>query len=274
MNYFIQSLRRPGIVISASILLFWLVISLAGGFVLPHDPTDFISDDAFADAVGAALGTDHMGRDVASRLLAGTQLTIGTSVAAAALSHLVGVSLALCAAVNGGWIDTVSSRLVDIILSVPKIIVGLVVVAVLGPSLTVLIVMTGTVYSGGVFRIARALARDVVGLDYVRAATARGEGKLHIMMREILPNILSPLAVDFALRVSFAILFISSLGFLGLGVQPPKADWGTLVHDNISGLSSGSLAAIWPALAIASVTISLNYLVDTLSLAGENGRKQ
>lgn len=250
------------------------MISLAGGFVLPHDPTDFISDDAFADAVGAALGTDHMGRDVASRLLAGTQLTIGMSVAAAALSHLVGVSLALCAAVNGGWIDTVSSRLVDIILSVPKIIVGLVVVAVLGPSLTVLIVMTGTVYSGGVFRIARALARDVVGLDYVRAATARGEGKLHIMMREILPNILSPLAVDFALRVSFAILFISSLGFLGLGVQPPKADWGTLVHDNISGLSSGSLAAIWPALAIASVTISLNYLVDTLSLAGENGRKE
>jgi peptide/nickel transport system permease protein len=264
---------RPGTVVSAGILAFWLVVAVFGSFLLPHDPTDFIADDAFADAAGALLGTDHMGRDIASRLLAGTQLTIGMSVAAAALAHLIGVTLGIFAAVKGGWIDAVSSRFVDVILSVPKIIVGLVVVAVLGPSLSVIVIMTGSVYSGGVFRIARALARDIVVQDYIKAATARGEGTFHVMVREILPNIVGPLAVDFALRVSFAILFISSLGFLGLGVQPPKADWGTLVHDNISGLAAGSLAAIWPALAIASVTISLNYLVDTLSIAGEHGRK-
>ncbi|MCG7360563.1 ABC transporter permease [Roseomonas sp. ACRSG] len=257
--------------VSLIILGFWTVVAVLGPLILPHDPTDFISDDSFAAAGGAWLGTDHMGRDLASRLLGGARVTLGMSVLAALIAHLLGGSLGVLGAIRGGVIDAVASRVVDVLLSLPKIVVGLVVVAVLGPSLTVLVAMAGIVYACGVFRIARALAADVLVIDFVRAARARGEGTAWIMFGEVLPNIIRPLAADFAIRVSFAILFISSLGFLGLGVQPPLADWGALVHDNISGLAAGSFAPIWPALAIASVTISLNLLVDSWTRGRDGG---
>jgi peptide/nickel transport system permease protein len=259
------------VLVSLAILGFWVVVAVLGPLILPQDPTDFISDDSFAAVPGAWLGTDHMGRDLASRLLGGARVTLGMSVLAALIAHLLGGSLGILGAIRGGVMDAVTSRIVDVLLSLPKIVVGLVVVAVLGPSLTVLVVMAGIVYACGVFRIARALAADVLVIDFVRAARARGEGTAWIMFGEVLPNIIRPLAADFAIRVSFAILFISSLGFLGLGVQPPLADWGALVHDNISGLAAGSFAPIWPALAIASVTISLNLLVDSWTRGQDTG---
>jgi peptide/nickel transport system permease protein len=254
--------------------LFWTAVAIVGAWALvgllapiltPHDPTDFVSDDPFSapDAI-AWLGTDYLGRDLLSRLISGAQITLAMAFVATLLAHLLGGTLGILAAILGGIVDAVLSRVVDILLSLPKIIVGLVVVAAVGSSMTVLVVIAGIVYAAGVFRIARALAADVAVTDFIRAARARGEGPLWLLFGEILPNIIMPLAADFAIRMSFAILFMSSLSFIGLGVQPPRADWGGLVRENLSALSSGSWAPIFPALAIASVAIALNLLVDAI----------
>jgi peptide/nickel transport system permease protein len=187
-------------------------------------------------------------------------------IAAAALAQLVGVSLGFLAALRGGWFDTLTSRLNDALLSFPHIMMGLVVIAAVGSSIPVLILTSGLVYASAVFRIARALAMDLKVMDFVEVARARGEGSWWILRHELLPNAALPLLTDFTLRLSFIILFMSGLSFLGLGVQPPMADWGSMVRENMLGLSSGSLAPIIPAAAIASVTIALNLLVDELSL--------
>jgi peptide/nickel transport system permease protein len=176
------------------------------------------------------------------------------------------VSLGFLAALRGGLVDMVMSRLNDALLSIPHIMMGLVVIAALGSSIPVLIITSGAVYASAVFRIARALAMDLKVMDYVEVARARGEGTAWILAYEILPNAVLPLLTDFAIRLSFIILFMSGLSFLGLGVQPPAADWGSMVRENMEGLRSGSLAPIIPAAAIASVTVALNLLVDELSL--------
>ena len=187
-------------------------------------------------------------------------------VAATILAQALGVSIGFFAAIRGGWFDTVMSRLNDALLSFPHIMMGLVVIAALGSSIPVLVVTSGVVYASAVFRIARALAMDLKVKDFVEVARSRGEGTWWILRHEILPNATLPLLTDFAIRLSFVILFMSGLSFLGLGVQPPLADWGSMVRENMEGLRSGSLAPIIPAAAIASVTVSLNLLVDELSL--------
>jgi peptide/nickel transport system permease protein len=242
-----------------------MLIAVLGPFVMPNDPTAFVSDDAFAPPGPAAwLGTDYLGRDLLSRLIDGTRITLSMALIATLFAHLLGGTLGLLAAIRGGLVDASLSRIVDVLLSLPKIIVGLVVVAALGSSVAVLIAVAGAVYASGVFRVARALGADIVVMDFVRAARARGEHLPWLVFGEVLPNVLLPLATDFALRLSFAILFMSSLSFLGLGVQPPRADWGGLVRENLPGLSAGSFAPIFPALAIAAVAISLNLIVDAL----------
>jgi len=250
---------------AAAILLAWVLVAVFAPLLMPHDPTDFVSDDSFAAPGRVAwLGTDYLGRDLLSRLIGGAQLTLAMAFAATLLAHLLGGTLGLLAAIRGGIFDAALSRAVDVVLSLPKIIVGLVVVAAVGTSVAVLVVIAGLVYAAGVFRIARALGADVAVMDFVRAARARGEGALWLLFGEILPNVVMPLAADFAIRMSFAILFMSSLSFIGLGVQPPRADWGGLVRENLSGLSAGSWAPLVPALAIASVAIALNLLVDAI----------
>jgi peptide/nickel transport system permease protein len=256
---------RLSTIVSLVLLVGWIVVALLSPILLPQDPTEFITEDSYAWPPGAWLGADYLGRDLAARLIDGARLTLGMSFSAAVLAHLVGGGLGILAAIRGGAADMLLGRAVDVMLSLPKIIVGLVVIAALGPSVMVIVGMAGLVYASGVFRIARALATDVLVMDFVQAARARGEGTGWILFGEVLPNILRPLAADFALRLSFAILFISSLSFLGLGVQPPMADWGGLVRENISGIAAGSFAPVFPALAIASVTISLNLLVDAWS---------
>jgi peptide/nickel transport system permease protein len=262
-----RSRRRPAAVlwISAGIVAASLLLALIGPLIAPHDPTAFVSDAGF-DAPGrmAWLGTDYMGRDLFSRLIDGTRVTLLTAFAATLIAHVIGDTLGLFAAVRGGIADMVLSRIVDVMLSLPKLIVGLVVVAALGSSVTNLVVLSGVVYSASVFRIARAFGRDLCEQDFVRVARSRGEGTWWILRGEILPHVMRPLAADFAIRMSFAILFMSSLSFLGLGVQPPNADWGGLVRENLDGLSSGSLAPIFPAAAIALVAIALNLLVDAV----------
>ncbi|MBX9874459.1 MAG: ABC transporter permease [Pseudomonadota bacterium] len=222
------------------------------------------------------LGTDTIGRDILSRLIYGAQVTIFVALAASVLSFSLGAFLGFLAAVRGGWVDQVLSRLVDLVMAVPSLIVALVMLSVLPLNLTVLILVMGILDSTRVFRLSRAVAVDITVMDYVEAARLRGERQAWIIFREILPNALSPLVAEFGLRFIFAVLFISTLSFLGLGVQPPLADWGGMVKENKDGLVYGKSAALMPALSIAALAISVNLVADwilsrTTSLKGGRG---
>lgn len=222
------------------------------------------------------LGTDTIGRDILSRLIYGGQITIFVALASSLISFSLGAFLGFLAAVRGGWVDQGLSRLVDIIMAVPSLIVALVVLSVLPINLTVLILVMGVLDATRVFRLARAVAVDIAVMDYVEAAKLRGEKQGWIIFREILPNALSPLVAEFGLRFIFAVLFISTLSFLGLGIQPPLADWGGMVKENKDGLIYGKAAAMMPALAIAVLAISVNLVADwvlsrTTSLKGGRG---
>ena len=253
--------------VGGAILVFWLLVALVGRYLAPYGQADIVSNDNFASASAAfPLGGDYIGRDILSRLINGAGTTLGMGVAATVLAQALGVFIGFFAAIRGGWVDIVMSRLNDALLSFPHIMMGLVVIAALGSSIPVLVVTSGVVYASAVFRIARALAMDLKVKDFVEVARSRGEGTWWILWHEILPNATLPLLTDFAIRLSFVILFMSGLSFLGLGVQPPLADWGSMVRENMEGLRSGSLAPIIPAAAIASVTVSLNLLVDEFSL--------
>ena len=263
--------------IAIGIVAFWLVMVAIGPFVSPYDQADLIADDSFTPSgeycseweegpcTYHLLGTDYLGRDVFSRIVWGARITIGISFIATALAYVVGVILGIAAAVGGPKLDTGFSRVNDAFISIPHIMMGLVIIAAVGSTIPILILTAGFIYATSVFRISRALALDVMVSDFVEAAKARGEGLWWIIRREILPNIAMPLATDFGLRLVFITLFISSLSFLGLGVQPPDADWGSMVKDNLQGLAYGSWAPIAPALAIASLTISINLIVDDVS---------
>ena len=229
------------------------------------------SDEKYPDTVFqgpgtfAYLGTDFIGRDILSRTLFGARTTIGISLAATLLAYLAGVTLGIAAAVAGGGLDMALSRVNDAFLSIPSIMMGLVLIAAIGSSIPILIFLTGLIYATGVFRIARALGQDVMVSDFVEVARVRGEGLWWIITREILPNVAMPLATDFGLRFVYIILFISSLSFLGLGIQPPMSDWGSMVKENLAGLPYASIAPLVPALAIATLTISINMIVDDIS---------
>ena len=262
-----------------SIVIFWIVIAFIGPFISPFHEAEFLEEDLFmvpgsdeypeVEFQGISkitlLGTDYLGRDTLSRIMWGARTTIGISLAATLLAYFVGVTLGIAAAVGGAKLDTTLSRFNDAFLSIPHIMLGLIVIAAVGSTIPILIIMSGLIYATSVFRIARSLGQEIFVSDYVEAARVRGEGLWWVITREVLPNVAMPLATDFGLRLVFVILFISSLSFLGLGVQPPMADWGSMVKENLSGLAYGALAPMAPAFAIASLTISINMIVDDIS---------
>ena len=252
--------------LSVGVLVFWIIICVIGPSIAPYHEMDMEGDDSFLDAYNNFyLGTDHLGRDTLSRVIFGARNTIGISLAATLLAYLIGITLGILAAVKGRWTDMVISRVNDALLALPAIMLGLIVIAALGSSITILISTAAVIYATSVFRIARALGQDIMVQDFVEAARARGENVWWIIKSEVLPNAAMPLATDFGLRLVFVVLFISSLSFLGLGVQPPASDWGSMVRENLQGLTYGSYAAIWPAVAIASFTIAINLIVDDIS---------
>lgn len=258
--------------IGLTVVSFWLLMALLGPALAPFHEAEIVADGSYLSMDSRLwLGSDYLGRDTLSRIMWGARTTIGISVVATLLSYVVGIPLGIVAAVSGGWTDTMLSRINDAVLALPTIMLGLIVIAALGTSIPILIATAALVYASGVFRLARALGQDLMVQDFVEAARARGEGLWWIITREILPNAAMPLATDFGYRMVFVILFISSLSFLGLGVQPPMADWGSMVRENLQGLSYGALSAIWPALAIASLTISINLIVDDVSAESGGG---
>jgi len=262
--------RRPnrfsiaGLVGSA-LVIFWSLVALLGPLLAPHGVGAIVADDSFAPmTVQFPLGSDYLGRDVLSRILYGARYTVGLALAAALLASTAGTALGLFATVSGRWIDETLSRLLDALTCIPSKVFALVMVAGFGSSVPLLILTAALSYLPGAYRIARSLAVNLNVMEYVQVARARGEGRAHIACFEILPNMIHPMLADFGLRYVFVVLLLSGLSFLGLGVQPPAADLGSLVRENISGLADGSPADIMPALAIATLTIGVNLLIDSL----------
>ena len=262
-----------------------LGLVLTGGFLFVAVFAQWLAPYEISSTVGGVwdgpsathwLGTDTIGRDIVSRLIYGAQITIFVALAASVLSFSMGAFLGFLAAVKGGWIDQLLSRMVDLMMAIPSLIVALVLLSVLPLNLFVLIVVIGVLDSMRVFRLSRAVAADIAVMDYVEAARLRGEGQRWVIFREILPNALSPLIAEMGLRFILMVLFISTLSFLGLGVQPPEADWGGIVKENKDGIVYGIPAALVPAVAIATLAISVNLVADwvlnrTSSLKGGRG---
>ena len=261
--------------IGLAMVAFWVLVAVLGPWLAPHAAGAMVSRDVF-DPIGAAfpLGSDYLGRDMLSRLLHGTRFTVGLALCAALVASATGTSLALFATVSGKWIDEVASRLMDTLISLPSKVFALVMVAAFGSSVPLLLVLAAITYTPGAYRIARALATNQNALEYVQAARARGEGRLYIAVVEILPNMIHPMLADFGVRFVYVVLLLSGLSFLGLGVQPPNADLGSLVRENMPGLAEGAPAVIVPALAIATLTIGMNLFIDSLPqrLRGRAGR--
>jgi peptide/nickel transport system permease protein len=208
------------------------------------------------------LGTDNLGRDMLTRMLYGARTSISIALAITLLSFGLGITLGFMAAVLGGWIDQVLSRLIDVVMAFPTLILALLILSVLGSSIPILIVVSAVLDSTRVYRLSRAVAMDVAVMDFVEVARLRGERLWWVMRREVLPNTLPPLVAEFGLRFCFAFLFVSALSFLGLGIQPPNADWGGMVKDNANAIGFGLPAPLIPAAAIAILTIGINLLVD------------
>ena len=261
------------------VLIFWAIIVAIGPMISPYYEGDILDEELFMVPGGdeypdtdfqppskiVYLGTDYLGRDTLSRILFGARTTIGISFIATLWAYAIGVTLGIAAAVGSKPLDMTLSRLNDAVLAIPSLMLALVMIAALGSTIPLLILLTGIIYAASVFRIARSLGQEVMVSDFVEAARVRGEGLWWIITREILPNIAMPLATDFGLRFVWIILFISALSFLGLGVQPPMSDWGSMVKENLPGLIYGSIAPLAPSLAIATLTISVNMIVDDIS---------
>ncbi|WP_416914361.1 ABC transporter permease [Seohaeicola sp.] len=270
-------MRMP---ISAAIGLFFTAL-----YFLAAIFADLIAPYGMAEIVGGVwdpvsaehwLGTDNIGRDLLSRMIYGGQTTIFIATMGTLLSFSVGSVLGFTAAVAGGWLDQLLSRFVDLMMAIPSLIFALVVLSVMPVTVPVLILVMGILNSTRVFRLSRAVAVDITVMDYVEAARLRGEGRGWVIFSEVLPNALSPLVAEMGLRFIFMVLFISTLSFLGLGVQPPLADWGGIVKENKEGIVYGIPAALIPAFAIATLAISVNLVADwilnrTTSVKGGRG---
>ncbi|MGO4406300.1 ABC transporter permease [Bosea sp. RAF48] len=251
--------------ISLIVILAWALIAILAPYVTPHGISDIVDTDYFGPmSLQFPLGTDYLGRDMLSRILFGARYTVGISLAATLIACSIGVTLGMAAAVTGGWFDTALSRFIDALSSIPSKLFALVAVAGVGSSIPVLMLILGIIYTPGSYRFARALAVNVNTADFVTVARIRGEKLSYLIRAEILPNIIGPVLADVGLRFVFIVLLLSGLSFLGLGVQPPEADWGSLVRENIGGLPFGSPAVMAPSFAIASLTIAVNMLIDNL----------
>jgi peptide/nickel transport system permease protein len=248
-----------------AVLGFWVAVAL-GALFLQTSSMGEMSDAGVFQAMSVQhwLGTDYLGRDMLIRIVAGTPYTIGVALVATVLACGAGALLGLLAAVVGGWFDAALSRVLDTVISIPSKMFALVVIAGFGSSVTLLIAVAAIVYTPGCYRIIRSLAVNINTMDYVVVARARGEGHGYVMRREILPNITGPLLADMGLRFVYALRLLASLSFLGLGVQPPMADWGSLVRENLGALPMGGVAVLAPALAIATLTIAVNLVIDNL----------
>nr|WP_315416755.1 ABC transporter permease [uncultured Pseudomonas sp.] len=244
------------------IIVLYIVVAVFAPLLAPYGETQVVGE-GFAPWSGQfLLGTDNLGRDMFSRLVYGARNTLGIAFLTTTLAFLLGGLCGLVAAIKGGWIDQGLSRVVDILMAIPQLIFALLILSVLGTNATSLVLVIALLDSTRVFRLSRAVAMTVVVQDFVEAARLRGEGLWWLVTREVLPNAAAPLIAEFGLRFCFVFLFISALSFLGLGIQPPTADWGSMVRDNAVLITFGDISPLLPALAVALITVSVNFVVD------------
>lgn len=252
----------PSAKLGLIIIVINLLAALIGPTLSPYGETEIIGDVWDPFSAQAWLGTDHLGRDMLTRLLYGARTTISIALLVTLLSFALGIASGFLAAAVGGWLDQAISRFVDILMAFPTLIFALMVLSVMGTSIPVLIGVIAVLDATRVFRLSRALAVDIAVMDYVEVARLRGEGLWWVMRKEIFPNAIPPLIAEFGLRFCFVFLFISALSFLGLGIQPPNADWGGMVRENAQAINFGVVAPLVPAAAIAILTVGVNMVAD------------
>ena len=254
----------PTAQIGLAIVVLNLLIALFGPWLAPYAQSQSVGDTWATPSAQMLLGADQIGRDMLTRLIYGARMTIGIAACTTLLSFFIGITLGFTAAVVGRWADIILSRLVDVILSIPQLILALIILGVFGSSIPVLILTIAVLDSTRVFRLARALGMNLAVLDFVEVARMRGEGLWWVIRSEILPNAAAPLISEFGLRFCFNFLFVAALSFLGIGVQPPYADWGGMVRENAAAINFGLFAPLYPAMAIATLTVGVNLVVDWL----------
>ena len=252
--------------LTASFGLFVIVVYVAAAIFAP-----VIAPFGEAEVVGSSyappdeamiLGGDQLGRDMFSRIIYGARNTVGIALLTTAIAFVVGSFAGLMAATLGGWVDQVCGRVVDTLMAIPQLVFALLLLTIVGTNIVNLILVIALLYSPLVFRLARAVAGNIVVMDYIEAARLRGEKTWYLIAKEILPNATAPLVAEFGLRFCFVFLAISALSFLGLGIQPPTADWGSMVRENATLISFGEITPLIPAAAIALLTVAVNFVVD------------
>jgi peptide/nickel transport system permease protein len=258
--------ESPVGMIGAALVLFWVLVALFAPLISPYDPNENYMDDFMNLGPSAAywLGRDNQGRDILSRIIWGSRIVLTVGPIATFCAYVVGCTMGLLAGYYRGWTDVVISRVSDIILSFPVIILYLIIISQFGPSALNIILAVTFIASPQVSRIVRGLTLELRERDYVAAAKMRGESAIYIMLVEILPNARGPLIVDACLRMGYTTIAIGVLGFLGLGLPPPDPDWGGMVKDTYTMMSSSPYMSLFPCAAISSLVVGFNMLADGL----------
>jgi peptide/nickel transport system permease protein len=244
------------------VIVIYGFVAVFAPLIAPYGESQVLGDAYLPSSAQHWLGTDQLGRDLLTRLIYGARNTIGIALLTVLLSFALGGSMGILSAIFRGWLDQVLGRIVDVFMSIPQLIFALMLLSIVGPSATSIVLIIAVLDSTRFYRISRAVAMNVAVMDYVEAARLRGENTSWIMFKEILPNILPTLVAEFGLRFCFVFLTISSLSFLGLGIQPPTADWGSMVRENATLINYGRFTPLLPAGAIALLTVAVNFVVD------------
>ena len=244
------------------VIVVYVVAAVFAPVIAPFGEAEVVGSSYAPPDEAMILGGDQLGRDMFSRIIYGARNTVGIAVLTTAIAFLVGSLTGLMAATLGGWVDQTCGRIVDTLMAIPQLVFALLLLTIVGTNVVNLILVIALLYSPLVFRLARAVASNIVVMDYIEAARLRGEKTWYLIVSEILPNATAPLVAEFGLRFCFVFLAISALSFLGLGIQPPTADWGSMVRENATLISFGEVTPLIPAAAIALLTVAVNLVVD------------
>ncbi|MBX2883669.1 MAG: ABC transporter permease [Granulosicoccus sp.] len=244
------------------VVMSYAIAGIFAPWIAPFSESEVISQSFAPADENMLLGADQLGRDMFSRIVYGARNSVGIALLATSLAFIMGAFGGLLAATKGGLLDQVLSRSVDVIMSIPSLIFALLLLSIFGTNMIILILIIAVIYAPRVYRLTRAVAGDVVVMDYIEAARLRGEGMWYLIRKEILPNSKAPLIAEFGLEFCFVFLLIAGLSFLGLGIQPPTADWGSMVRENATLISYGETTPLIPAAAIALLTVAINFVVD------------
>lgn len=265
----LQTLRRAGTLartrLGLAIVAAVVAIALFGPLLAPHSPTAFVAPPFALPSDAALLGADYLGRDVLSRFLCGGRSVLALSLLATVFGLVAGLAVGLLAAYRRDWLDDVLMRGMDILLAFPQIVFVLLLVSTVGPKLWLIVLTVGASHAPRVARVTRGAALDVVERDFVKSAEALGESQWRILASEILPNISSPLLVEFGLRLTYSIGLVAAVSFLGFGLQPPAADWGLMINENRIGLTIQPWTVVLPVAAIGLLTVGTNLITDGIA---------